>query len=277
VQLPASLSSFLVYVFDLDGVLYRGDDAVEDAPEAIAALREAGKQLFFLTNNSSQPRRVYVEKLTRLGMPCTEDEIVTSSSATADYLQQRGVKDARILAVGGPGIADELGRVGLTVEYASEPFPDHSRAYDYVIAGIDWHFDYHRLNRAMQAIRGGATFIATNRDAQYPMEGGMFVPGGGAIVAAIATASGVEPITMGKPEPTGLQTILTRAGVWAHEALMVGDRLDTDIACGNRLGVPTLLVRTGISTEADAQSAPDALRPTYSAATLKGLINEPLG
>jgi 4-nitrophenyl phosphatase len=262
----------MVYVFDLDGVLYRGEEAVEDAPEMLAALRKAGHAVFFLTNNSSQPRRVYVEKLMRLGMDCAEDEVVTSASATADYLLQQGAKGARVLAVGGPGIADELARVHITTEYADTPFPEVSMAYDYVIVGLDREFTYHKLHRAQQALLGGAKFIATNRDAQYPIEAGNVIPGGGSIVAAIAAAAGREPITMGKPEPTALQTILTRCGAWPHEAMMIGDRLDTDIACGNRTGVPTTLVLTGVSTCEEAEAAPPALRPTRIISTLKELL-----
>jgi 4-nitrophenyl phosphatase len=262
----------MVYVFDLDGVLYRGESAVEDAPETLAALRNAGHSLFFLTNNSSQPRCVYVEKLARLGMESTEDEIVTSASATADYIKQHGHKNVSVLAVGGPGIADELARIGIATEYADTPFPETTTPYDYVIVGLDRDFTYHKLHRAQQALLTGATFIATNRDAQYPIENGKVIPGGGSIVAAIAAAAGREPITMGKPEPTALQTILTRCGAWPQEAMMIGDRLDTDIACGNRLGVPTTLVLTGVSTREEAESAPSALRPTRIVHTLKELL-----
>jgi 4-nitrophenyl phosphatase len=262
----------MVYVFDLDGVLYRGEEAVEDAPETLSALRSAGHALFFLTNNSSQPRRVYVEKLARLGMASTEDEIVTSASATADYLAQHGAKGAKVLAVGGPGIADELARINIATEYADTPFPATEITYDYVIVGLDREFTYHKLHRAQQALLAGAKFIATNRDAQYPIEAGNVIPGGGSIVAAIAAAAGCEPITIGKPEPTALQTILTRCGAWPHEAMMIGDRLDTDIACGNKIGVPTTLVLTGVSTREEAETAPLELRPTRIISTLKELL-----
>ena len=248
---------------------------MEDAPETLSALRTLGHSIFFLTNNSSQPRRVYVEKLTRLGMPCEEREVVTSASVTADYVVQQGAKGARVLVVGGLGIADELERVGVSaasIEYADTPFPLSPTLYDYVIAGLDREFTYHKLHRAQQALLSGAKFIATNRDAQYPIEGGRVIPGGGSIVAAIAAAANREPVTMGKPETMSLQTILASCGAWPHEAMMIGDRLDTDIACGNKMGVPTTLVLTGVSTREEAERATPDLRPTRIITTLRELL-----
>ena len=255
-----------VYVFDLDGVLYRGEEGVVHAAEAIARLRarvDPPARLFFLTNNSSQPRREYVAKLTRLGMPCTEDEIVTSASATAAYISEiLGVKSGVVLAVGGTGIADEMERVGLTVRRTAEPEIE-GEPINFVVAGMDRNFNYHTLHRAQQAVLRGATFIATNRDGQYPIEGGKTIPGGGAMVAAIEACTDTTPVVVGKPEPLGLQIILERAGCAPTEALMIGDRMDTDVLCGNRLGVPTVLVLTGVTSPSQIDKAPDTMRPTY--------------
>jgi phosphoglycolate/pyridoxal phosphate phosphatase family enzyme len=259
----------LIYVFDLDGVLWRGDSVVPGAPEAIARLRAEGKRLYFLTNNSSQPRRVYVEKLTRLGIPAQESEIATSASITAAYLTQQGAVGKTVFAVGGPGIHDELGRVGISVVSVADP-EEQDLACDYVVVGLDKDFRYETLRRAQQCLLRGATFIATNRDGQYPVEQGV-IPGGGSIVAAIATAAEREPLTMGKPEPLGLQLLLQLAGVAPEDAVMVGDRLDTDILCGNRCGVPTALVLTGVGTREQAAAAPPELAPTRVIATLAEL------
>jgi phosphoglycolate/pyridoxal phosphate phosphatase family enzyme len=259
-----------VYVFDLDGVLYRGESAVPGAAEALSALRARGAALFFLTNNSSQPRQVYVEKLTRLGMSCTVAEVVTSASATADYLARvRGAVGKTVFAVGGPGIKDELERVGIGVRTVSDPEAGDATCA-FVVAGLDREFRYETLRRAQQVLLGGAQFIATNRDGQYPVESGV-IPGGGSVVAAISVAAGIEPLTIGKPETLGLETILNRAGVWPTEAVMIGDRLDTDILCGNRLGVPTVLVLTGVTTRAQAESAEGDLKPTRIIETLAEL------
>lgn len=259
-----------VYVFDLDGVLWRGETAIEGAPEAIARLRAAGKRLFFLTNNSSQPRRVYVEKLTRLGMPATEEEIVTSASITATFLStERHAAGKTAFAVGGPGIREELGLIGMEVVTVADPV-EKDAACDFVVVGLDREFRYETLLRAQQCLIRGAEFIATNRDGQYPMEHGV-IPGGGSIVAAIAAAAEQEPITMGKPEPHGLRVLLERAGVDPSDAVMVGDRLDTDILCGNRCGVPTTLVLTGVGTRAQVAAAALELVPTRIIDTLAEL------
>jgi phosphoglycolate/pyridoxal phosphate phosphatase family enzyme len=253
-----------VFVFDLDGVLYRGDEIVAGAPEALARLRARGAavRLFFLTNNSSQTRRTYVDKLTRMGMPCTEDEIVTSASATAAYIADNyaPLSGRTAYVVGGAGIADELSRIGVTARLPRDSAVPDER-FDFVIAGLDRDFNYATLERAQQAILDGAAFIATNRDGQFPLEGGRVIPGGGTMVAAIEASTDVKPAVIGKPEPLGLQTILRRAGCAPGEAVMIGDRLDTDVLCGNRIGVPTVLVLTGVTDLATARAATGDTRP----------------
>ncbi|MBC7805438.1 MAG: HAD-IIA family hydrolase [Akkermansiaceae bacterium] len=246
-----------VYVFDLDGVLYRGADAVDGAAETVTRLRERTApypaRLYFLTNNSSQRRSDYVEKLTRLGMPCTEGEVVTSASATAAYIAQNfGTVGKVALAVGGVGIRDELSRVGIRVVRTDEDEAD-TADFDYVVVGLARDFNYQTLLRGQQAIFRGARFIATNRDGQFPVEGGKTTPGAGAVVAALEACTDVVPLVIGKPETHGLQTILTDAGVSASEAVMIGDRLDTDVLCGNRLGMPSVLVLTGLTTMEQAR------------------------
>jgi 4-nitrophenyl phosphatase len=205
-----------------------------------------------LTNNSSQNRSDYVEKLTRLGMPCTEEEVVTSSSATAAYIAQNfGTAGKVALSVGGVGIRDELSRVGVRVVRADEDEAETGQ-FDFVVVGLARDFNYQAVLRAQQAIFRGARFIATNRDGQFPIEGGKTTPGAGAVVAAIQACTDVVPLVIGKPETHGLQTILNAAGVSASEAVMIGDRLDTDVLCGNRLGVPSILVLTGLTTMENA-------------------------
>lgn len=261
------------YVFDLDGVLFRGDDVVADAPAALARLRARRPvpHIFFLTNNSWQPRADYAAKLTRLGMPAGEDEVVTSSSATATYLRNLGAAGRTALVVGGSGIRDELARAGLTVVTPDPLAPPQNTRADYVVAGIDRQFTYDTLWRAQQAIIHGALFVATNRDTTFPLEGGYFQPGGGAIIAAIVACTDTEPVVIGKPETHGLQAILNAAGVAAHEAVMVGDRLDTDVLCANRLGVPSVLVLTGVTSLTQAEQASPEQRPGQIIRTLDDL------
>lgn len=269
---PTSAVLPRVYVFDLDGVLYRGEEAVPYAAETLAALRARpdAPLLFFLTNNSSQTRQTYVDKLTRLGMPCTEDEVVTSASATADYIASvLQTPSARALVVGGPGIQHELSRVGVQVFDSTDE--ETGEVFDFVVAGLDRSFTYHKLWRAQQAILRGAVFVATNRDHQFPIEGGQVIPGGGAMVAAIEAASDQSPRVIGKPETLGLQTILQKANAQPEEAVMIGDRSDTDILCGNRLNVPTVLVLTGVTDSIKAAALPTEQTPTRLIADLREL------
>jgi 4-nitrophenyl phosphatase len=202
-------------------------------------------------------------------MPVHEDEIVTSASATALYLQSQGDTTKTVLVVGGQGIIEELAAIGMTVHRASDPAVSGEQI-DFVVAGLDRQFHYDALLQAQQAILRGATFIATNRDGQYPVEGGV-VPGAGAVVAAIEAATDVRPIVIGKPETLGLQMILQRTGARPSEAVMIGDRLDTDIACGNRLGMPTVLVLTGVTPRErvmDMSLLPQEMRPSRIIADL---------
>ena len=142
-----------------------------------------------------------------------------------------------------------------------------------VVAGIDRQFSYSRLNRAQQLILRGAHFVATNRDATFPLENGV-APGAGSIVAAIATASGQKPVVAGKPEPLGLQLILQEHNLRPEQAAMVGDRLDTDIACAHRAGIAALYVATGITTLQEAQNAEGELRPHACFADVGELVNQ---
>ncbi len=249
------------YVFDLDGVLYLGETAIPHAAEVIRRLTQAGRQVFFLTNNSGRTRRDYVEKLARVnGLDVAESQIYTSAYATALYLKARGAAGRSVFVIGEAGLARELtetgGLVAVTVA-DSVPFAD----IDYVVVGIDKQFTYDKLRFAHAAItRGHAEFIATNRDSTFPMEDGE-IPGGGSLVAALATATGREPLTVGKPEVHAYETILEAAQVSAAQSVMVGDRLDTDIAVGNRAGAHTVLVLTGVTPAEAARNAPFAWRP----------------
>lgn len=248
------------YIFDLDGVLYRGAEAVDGAVETIARLRARtpAASLFFLTNNSTQTRDDYVRKLTLLGMPCREEEIVTSSSATARYLVNIGAQGRTVLPVGGPGITDEMRRVDMQIVPPDAPV---GVCADYVVVGLDRNFNFTTLWRAQQAILRGAVFIATNRDGQYPIEDGQTQPGAGTMVAALQACTDTVPVVIGKPETLGLQTILDTAGLAPDEAVLIGDRVDTDVLCGNRLGVPTVLVLTGLTSETQARQAPPEMTP----------------
>ena len=250
-----------VYIFDLDGVLYLGDTAIPYAADAVRRLQDAGKQIYFLTNNSGKTRAEYRKKLADVnGLDVPESAIFTSAYATALYLKQRGAAGRSVFVIGEPGLAAELSASGGLIPM-TEPDSAEVHDIDYVVVGIDRQFTYDKLRFAHAAItRGHAQFIATNRDATFPMEAGE-IPGGGSLVASLATATGREPVTIGKPETHAYEAILDAAGVTAADSIMVGDRLDTDIAVGRRAGAGTVLVLTGVTSEEKAQAAPPGWRP----------------
>ena len=260
-----------VYVFDLDGVLYLGDTAIPYAAEAVQRLQHAGKQVYFLTNNSGKTRADYQRKLAEVnGLDIPEASIFTSAYATALYLKQRGAAGRSVFVIGEPGLAAELSEAGMAAVTRPDSVDFHD--IDYVVVGIDRQFTYDKLRFAHAAItRGHAQFIATNRDSTFPMETGE-IPGGGSLVAALATAAGREPVNIGKPETHGYEAILSVAKATAADSVMVGDRLDTDIAVGRRAGAGTVLVLTGVTSPEKAQTAPPEWRPDRIIGDLRELV-----
>lgn len=233
------MKRYPLYIFDLDGTLFRGEEPITGASEALRRLRSEGSQIRFLTNNSSQTRETYVAKLRRLGFEAEPEEVYSSAIGTATWLRDNGFKSA--FPVGEPGLTQTLEAAGIATTAATPQA---------VVVGICKSFTYDLLNQAMQHIRKGARFVATNTDPTYPMEGGHFVPGAGSIVASVRTCGETEPVVIGKPNPYLIELILRDAAISPSEALVVGDRMDTDIDAGKRAGCPTLLVLTGAATEA---------------------------
>jgi len=250
-----------VVILDLDGVIYRGKTAVPGASQTTAWLRESGYEVYYFTNNSTRTRDSYVELLAGFGVAADPQHIVTSASLTARYFHDIGALDGKVrptvLVVGEGGLAAELRGAGLRV--VKRP---GQRPIDYVVVGMDRRFTYRKLHEAQQTVRAGAKLIATNRDATYPVEGNV-IPGGGSIVAAVATASECEPVLIGKPSRRSGELILSCAGVSADQALMVGDRLETDIETGRRCGMWTCLVLSGISHAGEIERLPPESRPHW--------------
>ncbi len=259
-RVTSSILDRQVYVFDLDGVLYLGETAIPYAAHAVRRLQDAGKQVYFLTNNSGKTRADYRQKLAEVnGLDVPETSIFTSAYATALYLKQRGAAGRSVFVIGEPGLAAELSAVGMVAVTQPDSVDFHD--IDYVVVGIDRQFTYDKLRFGHAALtRGHAQFIATNRDSTFPMETGE-IPGGGSLVAALATATGREPLTIGKPETHAYEAILADAQTTAADSIMVGDRLDTDIAVGRSAGAATVLVLTGVTSPEKAQSAPPEWRP----------------
>ena len=255
------------FVFDLDGVVYRGNQPLPGAVDTIENLRRLGHQVYFFTNNSSKTRLEYVEKLTGMGITTDVDHIMTASYATALYLVEQGARGKSVYMIGGEGVREALVSVGMRII----PDPNVERP-DYVVVGIDHDFNFRKLADAQWAILNGATFIGTNPDLTFPCEDGRITPGNGALLAAIQAATGVEPIVIGKPETPAMHEILELAHATPEDTIVVGDRLDTDILAGRRIGACTILVLTGIAKESDLQSVSDDMKPDIVVGTLPELM-----
>jgi HAD superfamily hydrolase (TIGR01450 family) len=250
-------------LFDLDGVLYRGGRAIAHAAEALARLRDLGKSVAFVTNNSSRSPDAVVERLASVGIAASADEVVTSALATADLLAGRGVREAFVL--GGDGLRSALRAAGIEVVDASVELPDA------VVVGFDPDATYAALRDASVRVARGAAFIGSNPDASFPAAAGENWPGAGALIAAIETTTGTTAEIVGKPHAPLLLAALRRAG--GGTPLLVGDRIDTDIDGAAALGWASALVLTGVSTRADAaRSQPP---PTYVLDDLRGLFTAP--
>ena len=262
------MADIRTFVLDLDGVVYRGKQPLPGAVETIQTLRRLGHQVYFFTNNSTKTRTDYQQKLEGMGIPVDLEHIMTSSYATALYLQEQGAQRKSVLVVGRDGIKEELRAVGMVI--AEDGL--HEKV-DYVVVGMDRDFCYDTLTKAQHAIMGGATFIATNRDASFPCENGTVVPGGGAMVAAIEVASGVKPILIGKPETPAMMEVLHLARATPKNTVVVGDRLDTDILVGKRIGALSVLVLTGIAKEDDLKTAPPEMQPDVVIRNLGELLD----
>lgn len=241
-------------ILDMDGVLYRGNQALPGAREIFPALRGAGLSFLLLTNNSTLSQQQYADKLARMGITVPPELIVTSGVATSLYLMQHYPEGGGVYVLGESGL--------LTTLTAGVPgFRADGWQPKFVVVGLDFHFNYDALQRACSAIRGGAVFIATNTDATLPVEGGEQWPGAGSIVAAVRTCSGVEPVVIGKPNPFIGQMALLKLDLPAEQVLCVGDRLETDIALGKSVGMKTALVLTGVSQQEDIRQT--GVEPDY--------------
>jgi 4-nitrophenyl phosphatase len=242
----------------MDGVLYRGSQPLPGVADMFAAIERRGASYMLATNNSMASPAEYSARLARLGIVVPEERIQTAGTATRDYLRQHFEAGSPIYVVGMPPLADQIYNIGGFTPV--EPV-EHIANTAAVVVGLDQLFTYEKLKLASFAIRAGAAFVATNADASLPTETG-FLPGAGSIVAAIATASGATPTVIGKPSPEVLIQSAYDLGITPDRAVMIGDRLDTDILAGNRAGMLTVLVETGVNKAADvatSEAKPDLI------------------
>jgi NagD protein len=244
------------WLFDLDGTVYRGEALVPGADATISALRAAGRRVAFLSNKPLQTRADYAAKLTRLGIPTDAADVVNSSLVLARHLRRLDA-GAPVFVIGEPPLVAELSAHGFEVRRDSR--------VRWVVIAFDRTFDYAKLDTALQAVRRGARLIATNPDRTCPTEDGE-IPDCAGMTAAVEAVTGVNvEIVVGKPSPIMLQVALERLGVPAAECAIVGDRIETDIVMGKRLGLATVLVLSGITRAGDpriAEIAPDLVLPS---------------
>ncbi|WP_242605953.1 HAD-IIA family hydrolase [Frankia sp. Cppng1_Ct_nod] len=257
------VDAFDVALMDLDGVVYRGSEAVPHASRAIASARAHGMRVVFVTNNALRTPDEVARRLASFGVPAVPTDVITSAQAAARVLAARLPGGAAVLVLGGRGLRDAVNDVGLRPVATVEEQPAA------VVQGFDPDIDYARLSEAALAIRAGAVWVASNADATVPTERGL-MPGNGSLVAMLRTATGSEPIVVGKPERALHEESVRRSG--ARYPLVVGDRLDTDISSAVRSGTPSLLVLTGVVGPGDLLRAEPLYRPTYLSADLRGLF-----
>jgi len=251
-------------LLDLDGVLFRGDEAIPAAPPTLAELRRAGAKLVFLTNNSSRTPEQVAAKLTGVGIVAEPAEVVTSALATAELLATRG--GGRAFVVGQEGVRRALEEAGIDV------VDGQPARTDLVVVGFDGSVTYDRLKRACLLVQRGAALVATNADASYPAADGLW-PGAGALLSVITTTTGVEAEIVGKPFAPLYEAARRRGG--GGRPLVIGDRLDTDIEGATRLGWDSMLVLTGVSTREQAETM--GPRPTLVAEDISRLLGPPSG
>jgi glycerol-1-phosphatase len=251
--------SYDLIIFDLDGVVYLGTHAIPGAPEAIRAVVEGGTPVAYATNNASRRADEVADLLSTLEVPARPADVVTSAQAAAELLAEDLPAGAPVLPVGAPALRAELEAAGLT------PVDSAERRPVAVVQGYGPGVGWPELAEACVAIRAGARWVATNTDATLPSPRGP-LPGNGSLVAALVAALGgrTPDAVVGKPEPVLFETAARHRG--AAHALVVGDRLDTDIEGAARAGMDSLLVLTGVATPADLLAAPPHRRPTHVAA-----------
>lgn len=275
----SSLPAIKALILDMDGVLWRGDQPLGDLAGVFSAFEQAGLKVVLATNNATLTPTQYLDKLARFGARLEAWQIVNSAQAAAEILSERFPQGGPVFLVGEQGLSDALtGRgftplnpLGAAVPTGAQAGPEQPVA---VVAGMDRGITYPKLSLAVQYIRRGALFVGTNPDRTYPMPFGL-IPGAGAILAAIQTATDVTPLIAGKPGPEMYRVALRRLGTAPHETLVVGDRIETDIAGAQALGCPTALVLSGVTTLEQAQAwAPP---PTLIASDLTAVAGQVCG
>ncbi|MCJ7626400.1 MAG: HAD-IIA family hydrolase [Anaerolineaceae bacterium] len=251
-------------ILDMDGVIWKSDQPIGNIAEIFNSISSLGLQFCFATNNSTKTRAQYQQKLQSHGIDVEQSQIITSSIATVNTLKKIFPKGSPIYVIGENGLVSDLIDAGFLVE---------EKKAVAVVAGLDSGFTFEKLRKATLLIRNGASFYGTNPDKSFPSPEGI-TPGAGAILAAVETATDTKPIISGKPYPMMIEIALSEMGITPKQALLIGDRLETDILAGQNAGCKTGLVLSGISTRSEAENWKP--QPDFICSNLEELIRQHL-
>lgn len=265
------------FIFDCDGVIWKGDSLISGVPETLDMLRSKGKRLVFVTNNSTKSRKQYGKKFETLGLNVNEEEIFASSFAAAAYLESIDFpKDKKVYVIGEDGILKELELAGFQylggpgdgekkIELKPGYYMEHDQSVGAVVVGFDRYFNYYKVQYGTLCIREnpGCLFLATNRDAVTHLTDAQEWAGGGSMVGALCGSTQQEPIVVGKPSTFMMDYLSNKFGILKSQICMVGDRLDTDILFGQNGGCKTLLVLSGVTSLEKLQSPENSIQPDF--------------
>lgn len=263
------LNPIKALILDMDGVLWRGTEAIGNLPAIFEEIAARGLKVTLATNNSTRTAEQHLEKVAGFGVTLDVSQILSSAMASAAQLKEDFPNGGEVYVIGHEGIAEALRIEGFRI-FQEDEMPVNPVA---VVSGIDWQITYKKIAHAASLILDGAPFYGTNPDKTFPTPNGL-MPGAGTILAAIQTASGKAPIISGKPEPYLLQLAMRRMDVLPGETLMVGDRLETDILGGQNAGCYTAQVLSGVSTRAEGEALtqhPDIIATDLE--TVLGLVS----
>lgn len=252
-----------VFILDMDGTIYLGDELIPGAKEFLMTIKDKGKRYIFLTNNSSKNKDIYVKKLSKLGINALPEEIFTSGEATTMYLKEEK-KGARIYLLGTRALEEEFQREGFILE------KERHKDIDYVVLGFDTTLTYEKIWGACEYISEGVEYIATHPDFNCPLPNGKFMPDAGAMAALIEASTGKTPKVIGKPNKDIIESISSKYGLNKEDMIIVGDRLYTDIKMGENADVETVLVYSGETKESDYKNS--KLEANYTFNSVKDMI-----
>jgi len=287
------IASVTAVLFDCDGVIWHPQGPIDGAAQLLESLRNMGKKVIFVTNNNTKSITQLGEKFKKFGIKAEEDEIFGTARVAAVYLKHVLKCDKKTYLIGSQGIAEELHNVGIestpvgpcllpgenSEEIAKRVDLRIDKDIGAVLVGFDEHISFQKIAFAMTHLKNPKThFIATNTDGQFPMGDGTYIPGTGVMVKAVMTASERDPIIMGKPEQPMLDAIRAIHDIEPSRTLMVGDRLDTDIAFGRRWGMKTLAVLSGVASleqleKVQSEDKDSELLPDYFAGSVKDILD----